>query len=978
MKQINHIEDITCKKIYIFGAGMVAKLFAEEILQKTDIEILAFIITDNKEERYLFKHIPILSISEIKGINIPVIVATLSDAHKTIQCLLLDKKIENIFCVSESLFRNMRKNHLNLKYEIATQRIRLSELQKILSYDLEQCCVVTDEKELLSDIANRSTNIITTNYFLENIFIAEKYAAICILLLDWSLDWQKVLKKAFSYNLDVVLSYRYKYMTIEDFSLIDFAKKKDFQLSSTKRFFRDEREYYTEDVLLKFTKRSLVNMEENKLCNSCGLCMLQCQQNAISMIYDEFGYKRPRCDLKKCVQCNKCLELCPVYSIKKNNRIPLCYTYMAEDKVRLHSSSGGFFPEVSSYILGIGGVVCGAAWKSDFSVHHILIDSNKDLDKLRMSKYSRSDTTIVFPKIKEVLKKGKKVLFTGCPCQVAALKEYIKGFEENLYTIDLICAETPSNQVIKQYLVENYNFDNIKEIGFRDKTDGWRPDSFYVIDQNNNKTIKHMEDICQKAFHSRLMMPVECEHCNFAKLQREGDLTIGDAWGIPEHNSTYTDGKGTSTVLIQTENGKWLYGQVEKNAKLSVQTPIQWTYKNRTIDCVKPHPNRDRFYVELKTRGYNRAVEDAFNYKYDIGLVGNWSYPNYGSELTYFALYKVLKNMGYSVLMIEWAENSEWKPYGVTQLFEIVPYSVEEIAYISKNSFEMEKYNNQCSMFIQGSDQLLHPNLYKVYGKNVILDWVDSDKKKIGYALSFGHSSVVYNGNQRQEIAFHLDKFDAVSVREDSAVDLMKELFSIDVMQVLDPVFLCSPNLYKEVAKKYIFSKPKHILIAYILDSLEEKKYILQKISRKMGMQLEIVRDAANMHSMDVSVEKWLANIINSNFIITDSFHGMCFAIIFQKNFIAICNKNRGETRFLSILKQLGLERRLVSNILELENSKILNEKIDYQKVNVILQQKRTESMQWLVNSLNMRHKSKYSNEYCALREEFKNVVKIL
>lgn len=979
MRYLDSFEQLKSEKIYIYGAGMIARLLIKEIYGMKNLKIVACIISESTSKDDKMDGIPIINISQVKNnIEIPIIIATLSDCHIEISKQIEKYQCENYYAISERMFQEIREKHINKKNEYASQKLRINEMRKMASAQKIQGIVITDKKEEISKFLDNDVTIVSSVEFLQNKFVLGDNKNITVILIQWEKLWQKVIEKVFSYNVEVILSYRYKYIKIDSFSLIKFIKNKFYQLTATQRFFRDEKEYNTEDILLKFDKRTVFNMTQNKLCTSCGLCMLQCSQNAITMIKDEFGYEKPYCDFDKCISCNQCLEICPIYKVNyQEEQYPKCFTYMAEDEIRLTSSSGGFFSEAALEILNDYGYVCGAAWENDFSVKHIIIDSVDDLSKLKMSKYVRSNITQVLPKLKDALKKKKKVLFCGCPCQVAAVKIYLKNYLENLFTIDLICAETPSHWLIEQYLKENYDIDKIQEIGFRDKATGWRHDSFHVINKNGEKILKHIEDVCQKAFHSRLMMPIECEHCNFIVFPRVGDLTIGDAWGVTDYNPHFNDGKGTSTILINSQKGKYLYEKVSKKAKLSVETPIEWTFKNRTVDSVKPHPSRDRFYKEIEEFGFTKAVEDAYHYQYDIGLVGNWSYPNYGSELTYYALYNILKDMGYSILMIEWAEDCEWTPYGVTQLFEDEPYQNFEIAYSVRDHSEFEKYNKQCRMFVQGSDQLLHPYLYEVFGRNVTLDWVDSDKKKIGYALSFGDSNIKYEDSVRRTIAFHLDKFDAVSVREDSGVVLMKELFSVSAVQVLDPVFLCDFSKYMLIASKYINVSQGKKLFAYILDCIKDKN-VLEKIATKLELNLQIVEDAARQNNKNISVEKWLAGIINSNFVITDSFHGMCFAIIFQKDFVAVCNQKRGTTRFLSLLKLLGLQHRLIWNLSELLNESLIFEKIDYKAVYKILNEKKEESIQWLKNALCKPHIVKYTDEYCALHEEFKRLEKMI
>ena len=352
----------------------------------------------------------------------------------------------------------------------------------------------------------------------------------------------------------------------------------------------------------------------------------------------------------------------------------------------------------------------------------------------------------------------------------------------------------------------------------------------------------------------------------------------------------------------------------------------------------------------------------------DIGLVGNWSYPNYGTELTYYAFYKLLKELGYSVLMVEWPENSQWKPYGCTQLFEKEPYLMQEIACPASNCYEMKDYNKQCHMFIQGSDQLLHPHLYQIFGKNINLKWVQPDKKKIGYALSFGHEEVVYELDDKRELNFYLKGYDAISVREDSGVWLMNKQFGLDVQHVLDPIFLCNKIEFEKLANKY--RTPERKLFAYIVDPDVETDMQLQNVATLMKLKLILFHDALYINNpiqKGLSVERWLAGLLESELVIADSFHAISFAILFRKRFLAIQNNVRGATRFKSILSKLGLENRLFNNLKDALQSSLCYEEIDYYKVENILEKERRNSLCWLKKALEEEHSTKYSDEYWIL-----------
>lgn len=971
------IDEIDKKTIYVYGAGMVAELLIEEVKNYSSISIVALVVSRCPADLNPIKNVPVISVKEIDK-KIPVVIATFSDVHEVIGETLCQNGIDHFYIVSDRMFQQMRRHFVPAQRDIASARMRFDLMKKMSGYNRFSGLVISDDVHF-SEIKNVKRML--SKEFLEAVNREMFYGSIYIYQINWDDGWQQTIKKSFEISDRVFISYRYKFLKIKNFSLMKVAKKAGFQLSDQRRIYRKREDYYPEDVIFFFEKRKPTSILKDKLCVGCGYCVENCPTSALTLREDLYGYLKPHCNKEKCVNCNKCIMECPVYMDRDvaKKSLPKCHVFQASDQMRQQSSSGGFFGTVAEYLLLHGGYVCGAAWNKDFTVSHILIHEVADLPKLQKSKYVRSDICSVLKDIKKIIENKNYILFVGCPCQVAAVKKFI-GESAFLLTIDLVCTEAPSFKVFKYYLRENYTLENILSIEFRNKDNGWRADALKILQKNEKETLVHMSDPSQTAFHGRMMMALSCEHCNYASLDRKGDLSIGDAWGVPEHAPELDDSRGTSIVLVNSEKGNRLYDEIKKKAILDKEIPIEWTFQNRVIDSVSPHVRRDRFYKELFEIGFNKATRDANKNYYDIGIVGNWSYPNYGSELTYYALYRTIKEMGYSVLMIEWAEDSIWKPYGVASLFENQPYDWTEIAEPIKNHSEFYALNERCGMFVQGSDQLLSPYLYEVFGQNVMLDWVDFDKKKIAYAMSFGHEKTEYKLDDQRTISFGLSLFDAVSVREDSAVDLMRQLFGVESEQVMDPVFLQDAEFYRKIATDD--SGVDNSLFAYVLDPTESTVNIIKQFANKNGLELGIVSDAArNVHGIEagiiksgISVEEWLAGIINSRFVITDSFHGMCIAIICRKNFVAVSNKNRGEERFRSILKKLALENRMIVNISQLNKRDYYSEFINYEEVHSIILKEKERSLRWLKNALGSEHINKVPKEYIYMQDKLRQL----
>lgn len=967
------------KSILIYGAGMIAELLAKRLISMGFLDkILCFMVSDkigNPESLY---DIPVHEINDIdyNEEENAVFVATLENNHPAIKKFLDGIGITNVFFISESLYRELRNKTVPEVKRNAAHKLRVSVMHSFLEetdtniLGLDENCDYLQKIFLNSACSYHEMSPEKFFYNYNNLRL-DRYTVFC-LSIPAEIEIREFINRLFKNADKIIISYRRFYINLPEFNLFSEAHKNGFILVGAKTFFRPREEYNADDILLCFKKAEPALLCKDILCTGCGACAKLCPHEALVMKADEQGYLRPFLKEEKCVSCNKCLHVCPVKkgNARKTENNPACYAVMASDEIRNESSSGGIFTLLAEECLNENGMVCGAAWNDSFGVEHVLIDDVKDLYKLRRSKYVQSDLKNVYCEIKEMLSKGRQVLFSGCPCQVAGLYSYLGKDYDNLFTIDLVCAQAPAQSLFKKYLGENFDIDKIEKYEFRRKEYGWRPDIACVTLVSGEKLFYTNEDSYQTAYHLRLMMPVHCEYCSFSGFPRQGDITIGDFWCIDNYDMTLDDKKGTSCVLLNSNKGYNLFKAVSGKLKLFKKVPLDWLKHNRINNSFYAHYNRDRFYSLIKSLPFNKAVDMSVNNKYDIGLVGNWSFPNYGSELTYYALNRVLTNMGYSVLMIEWPEDSKWKPYGATQLFAIEPYDKEEIAKGYPTKKKMTELNYMCEIFVLGSDQLMDNYLYWVFGSSFALDWVYSYKNKIGYALSFGRDE--YHGSiyEQAELAHHLKRLNCISAREKSGVRIFKEKFGIDAEQVLDPVFLCDESEYKNLINKLHIITPVNYMFTYILDPDPVKTLILRQSAERLNLKLKAILDGEKDNIINddfwnidtvynASIETWLAYIADCDFCITDSFHGVCFSIIFRKNFIAIVNNKRGATRFESLLSLLGLENRMVYKAEDIPERPELFNPIDYDKVYKILDDEREKSRHWLVDAL----KGKYNVE---------------
>lgn len=354
---------------------------------------------------------------------------------------------------------------------------------------------------------------------------------------------------------------------------------------------------------------------------------------------------------------------------------------------------------------------------------------------------------------------------------------------------------------------------------------------------------------------------------------------------------------------------------------------------------------------------------------------------NYGGLLQTYALQTVLKRMGHEV----WTEDrkypvssikrfvakmvspvrgiyypTEFQKKVISQYTDIFisKYinTTEPIITITKEMFQ--KYHFDA--YIVGSDQVWRP-LYSYYLPNYFLDFtVGEDVKRIAYAASFGTSKWEFTPRQTKQCASLLKKFDAVSVREDSGVYLCKQYFDVDAVHLLDPTMLLDKGDYThlvEIEKKAPF---KEKLMTYVLDQSEEKLKIVQKVAKGIGHDPIVVMPEklfSNVGSKEIDkciyppVTDWLRGFMDAEYVVTDSFHGMVFSIIFNKPFIVIANQNRGLDRFTSLLNKLGLQKRLVYSLDDVTDE-LIHTSVDYKHIHQILEQEKDRAKMYLFNSL--------------------------
>ena len=348
-------------------------------------------------------------------------------------------------------------------------------------------------------------------------------------------------------------------------------------------------------------------------CTLCGSCRNACPVDAIqfSKAYLDFHY--PEIDADRCAHCGQCEKACPLLGSKgkPGAGYPVAFAARStDDSIRLHSSSGGVFYALASQMLQDGGFVCGAVFDERFHVRHIVSDKQENLFRMMGSKYAQSDMGHCYREIKEKLRAGKRVLFSGCPCQVAGLRTYLGKNDTNLFLVELICHGIPSDQMLHAYISmrEKKYGARLKRLEFRNKAKGWHNSSVRMEFENQRIYSESIAaDAYMNGFLGNVTLKSSCYDCRFRSFAAGSDIILGDFWGA-EAELPEDDNKGISAVIVNTGKGMDILNHCNLTLiSTNVETIIK--YNKNLIQSAEPSPRRGLFYAYAENAGIEEAIQ---------------------------------------------------------------------------------------------------------------------------------------------------------------------------------------------------------------------------------------------------------------------------------------------------------------------------------------------------------------------------------
>lgn len=402
----------------------------------------------------------------------------------------------------------------------------------------------------------------------------------------------------------------------------------------------------------------------NELCTGCSACMNICPVTAISMQENRFGFIHPYIDPQICIKCHQCEKTCPVYvEVEKREPLKVFAVVSKQIENRNNYASGGLVTQLANIVLSKQGIVYGCFEENYKKIEHIRITDIRDIPKIAVSKYVQSDIDLIFKNVKQDLLDNKNVLFTGTPCQIAGLLNYLKKPYENLITVDLVCHGVPNKKMLENQidslLKNKFDLSNIK-VSFRwKKQDKNNPIVFglrlYKKDIQNLEYLlfkeeNEMYNPYMNAFLKGFIYRESCYKCDYSCKKRVSDITAADFWGLGYFiPSNFDASKGVSLALLNTKKGLSIFNDIKENVLIENHTLEEACKYNHNLNSPTPKPVFYNKYFEYYNQKGITKAQKKFDrkFRFDNNALIKFLYIHKYSSIFIRLIIKVLYKMHY-------------------------------------------------------------------------------------------------------------------------------------------------------------------------------------------------------------------------------------------------------------------------------------------------------------------------------------------
>ena len=356
-------------------------------------------------------------------------------------------------------------------------------------------------------------------------------------------------------------------------------------------------------------------------CTGCKMCADLCPASAITFPADERGFWYPAVDQEKCLQCGACIRTCPSLSgFKTDKAFPVVYAaWSKDDEVRMKSTSGGLFCHLAESCISRGGFLAGCCYEEGYKrACHRISSREEDLKAMMGSKYLQSDTAGIYQQVRSMLEEGNEVLFSGTPCQSAALQSFLGRRHPKLFTVDFICKGINSPLIYERYLseLEDRYGSSVQSVRMKSKRTGWRSLGIEVEFQDGQEYFREgKEDLWVRGYvEGNLFTRDSCSNCRYKELPRISDITLGDFWGVRWVRKADLF-KGVSLMLINSPKGGELLRRIMPEIHYNKRSLRAAIMENPFLIRNNDKKNEsEMFFERLESMKVSEAIESCLNH----------------------------------------------------------------------------------------------------------------------------------------------------------------------------------------------------------------------------------------------------------------------------------------------------------------------------------------------------------------------------
>ena len=331
------------------------------------------------------------------------------------------------------------------------------------------------------------------------------------------------------------------------------------------------------------------------------------------MVEDAEGFKFPKVDVSTCTDCGLCEKVCPILHPESEKNVTQVIGAKHKDgAIRKASSSGGAFSLFADMVISEGGVVVGCAMDKNLQAIHVICKTKDELTHLRSSKYVQSNMDGIFLQVRKLLQQRQKVLFSGTPCQVAGLRRFLLKPYDNLFCIDILCHGVPSPKLFREYkeTMEKRCGAKANFVSFRCKKKEWKRLYIDMLFDNGKEYFKSATfDPYMQLFLGNQSQRSSCFHCPFTTIKRQGDISLGDFWGIDRLHPSLDDDKGISMILVNSDKGEEMYEKIKEGMACfdcNIETAIAGNMV--LVENITGEEKRDMFYQSYVAEGLQMSL----------------------------------------------------------------------------------------------------------------------------------------------------------------------------------------------------------------------------------------------------------------------------------------------------------------------------------------------------------------------------------